>query len=222
MLSIIIPVLNEYERVRSDAFLSYCNDLQTQQSELIFVDGGSGDGTYECLQSQGFKVVVSQPGRASQMNMGAAQAKGDTLLFLHCDTRIQASIENLAMALHGKEWGFFTLQLDNNGFLYRCIAKGIRFRARAFSVATGDQGIFVSAKLFQSVGGYPQIELMEDVALSRSLKRVSSPAILSIPIIASARRWQKSGAIKMIVLMWGIQLAYKLGVSPKQLNLWYR
>lgn len=222
VISVIVPVLNEFQRLSSEGFLSMLENLQCEKSEVIFVDGGSEDGSSEYLTQQGLRVVSSKPGRARQMNAGAALASGETLLFLHCDTELKVCLREITSELEGKKWGFFSLHLDKKSVMYRLIAAGIRLRAKVFSVASGDQGIFVDAELFRSVGAYAEIDLMEDIALSRKLKKIVKPSVLPFVIEASARRWQQSGPIRMIVFMWWIQLAYKLGVSPTRLNIWYR
>jgi len=222
-LSIIIPVLNEAAIISQH--LEVFRRLMATRAEFIFVDGGSEDDTAVLLREHDFHVLESPPGRAKQMNLGARHAQGKILLFLHIDSRLPEDFSALRICgeidASRREWGFFSLNLSQQGWLYRWISCGINFRARVFRVATGDQGMFIQTKLFRQLGGFKEIELMEDVELSRRLKRRSSPLILPDVITASARRWQSRGVIKTIVLMWSLQLAYKVGVSPRQIHRWY-
>lgn len=218
-IAIIVPVLNEREQLLAN--VTYFKSLERQIQELIFVDGGSKDGTLLLLQENGFRVVSSEMGRATQMNTGAFMSKADILLFLHVDTRLPENFKTLIKSLKQNRWGFFRVKLSHPGLCYRIIARGINFRSLLFKVGTGDQAIFVERSLFETVGGYANIALMEDVDISRRLKKIGPPNFLKDAVITSSRRWEKYGPIFLTLKMWSIQVAFKLGVSPDTLRRWY-
>lgn len=220
LLSIIVPVFNEGAYLENN-FVNF-HSLESDSTELIFVDGGSSDDTVSILEAAGFRVQRSQKGRALQMNTGADVALGQHLLFLHTDTQLPTSIGDLLPLLENQLWGFFTVQLSHPGRVYRVISLGINLRSWLFNVATGDQGIIVQKPIFQALGGYKNMALMEDIELSRRLKNIAAPMILPNVLVVSSRRWEHRGPLKTAILMWGIQLAYKLGVSPERLRTWYR
>jgi len=190
--------------------------------EVIFVDGGSTDGSKEFLVEHGFQVISSDKGRARQMNAGTKIARGESVLFLHADTRLPEDFEVLVPRITASTWGFFHVKLDAELWIYRWVSAGINFRARTFGVATGDQAIFVAREQFTGMGGYRQLELMEDIDLSRRLKRVCAAEVITQPVTTSARRWQHKGPLTTIVLMWSLQLAFKCGVSTARIARWYR
>ncbi len=223
-LSVIVPVFNEGEILASSKnyIENFIDRLVHPSIELVFVDGGSLDNTVDTLKKRGLNVVNGPLGRARQMNYGASLAQGRYLLFLHIDTVLNISAGSFLDFLSTKSWGFFKVRLSNPSFIYRVISRGINFRSSLFKVATGDQGIFVKRELFEESKGYQDIVLMEDIELSRRLKATSMPAILSHKICVSSRKWEQRGPIKLTFLMWTIQLAFKLGVSPVRLASWYR
>jgi rSAM/selenodomain-associated transferase 2 len=220
-ISVIIPVLNE-ELVIARSLQSV---LRLLPDEVIVVDGGSADRTREIAASLGVPVIASQPGRALQMNAGAKVARGDVLLFLHADTRlplsafsdIRAAFSDLVVL-----GGRFDVELDGGGWALAAIGAMISVRSRWSRVATGDQAIFIRRAVFERLGGYPEIPLMEDVALSRALKRAGKVACLKSRVVTSSRRWQTDGVWRTIVKMWTLKLLYLLGVSPVRLKRFYR
>ncbi len=225
LVSIVIPVFNESEYL--DKNLPLFDRLKSPSNEIIFVDGGSTDGTVGLLKSAGYRVVSSKKGRANQMNTGAEYAVAKSVLFLHADVSVPENFRDVLPIISGNLWGFFKVRLydtclANTRWVYRVISAGINIRARLFGVATGDQGIFVNRNVFNQLGGFPDIALMEDIALSRKLKKQKRPKIVNARLSVSARRWKHRGIIKTVLLMWGIQLAYVLGVSPERLACWYR
>lgn len=219
-LSIIIPVLNEAQVLAQN--LTNFKALQDLSTEVIFVDGGSTDATLSILHDNEFNVLSSASGRATQMNFAARQAKGKYLLFLHADTVLPENFEYLKADFMQYPWGFFCLRLSHSGWPYRCVAKGINFRSNLFNVATGDQTIFVESSLFFQLNGFRDIELMEDIELTRRLKKYSKPYIVNDCVMTSSRRWESRGVIRTAMLMWFLQLAFKVGVSSKRIKAWYQ
>lgn len=227
-ISIIIPALNEAENIKQAIpAVSYANAI-TQPSiniEVIVVDGGSQDDTVAIAQSLGVKVISSPPGRAVQMNAGAALASGEVLLFLHADTRLPVGFDGLirtALQQPGVVAGAFALRIDAELAGLRLIEKGVYWRSRFFQMPYGDQAIFMTKDLFQQVGGFPELPIMEDFELMRRLKRIGEITILNVAVITSARRWLQRGVIKTTLINQVVIIAYLLGVAPAQLRNWYR
>ncbi len=217
-LSIIIPTLNEASNIES-----LLAQLSGEDIELIVVDGGSDDQTVQRASAHA-KLVHSSAGRAIQMNAGAAAASGDWLWFLHADTQLTEPVSSYYSVITQSPsvWGRFAVRLDDSRFVFRVIERLMNARSCFTSVATGDQGLFVDRRLFDELGGYPELPLMEDVALSKRLRKVMPVNCSALPLITSARRWQQRGVLKTILLMWWLRLAYVLGVSPARLRQWYR
>lgn len=192
--------------------------------EIILVDGGSTDDSVTLAAALGLKVIGSTKGRASQMNTGAAQCTGDIILFLHADTRLpdNAVAEILSAADSGAVWGRFDVSITGQHWLLGIVARMINWRSRMTKVATGDQGIFIMRRLFERVGGYAQVPLMEDVELCKRLRKNYPPACLRAAVQTSGRRWETRGVVRTIALMWYLRLAYWLGVSPERLVQLYR
>ena len=217
-LSIVIPTLNEASHIES-----LLAQLSDENVELIVVDGGSDDQTVQ-RASVHAKLVYSSTGRAVQMNTGAAAANGDWLWFLHADTQLSqplnAYVDEITQS--SSVWGRFTVRLNDARFIFRVIERLMNARSCFTSVATGDQGLFVDRRLFDELGGFPELPLMEDVALSKRLRKVMPVNCSALSLITSARRWQHRGVLKTIVLMWWLRLAYAVGVSPARLRQWYR
>ena len=218
-LSIIIPVLNEAAEIADT--LTALAPLRARGVETIVVDGGSRDRTVALARPLADTVIESARGRAVQMNAGAAAAKpGNVLLFLHADTRLPAEADRLVLdglARSGRQWGRFDVRISGRHPLLRVVARLMNIRSRLTGVATGDQAIFVTRDLFDAVGGFPDIPLMEDVALSRALRRSGTPLCLRPRALTSGRRWEKEGVVRTIVLMWRLRFAYSLGAEPARL-----
>jgi len=189
------------------------------------VDGGSEDDTLTLSQSRADITLSSPAGRALQMNCGANHAKGMWLWFLHADTRVEPALlkEFLTeLPCLRQSWGRFDIRLSGGHPMFRVIEFMINQRSRVTGVATGDQGLFVRQDLFHLVSGYPQIPLMEDVALSKILKKIAPTAALRNQLVTSSRRWEQYGIFKTILLMWRLRLAYFLGMPADQLAERYR
>ena len=219
--SLIIPVLNEANQI--GACLLPLQMQRGQALEIIVVDGGSKDRTASIAAELADKVITAQPGRAIQMNAGARQATGAILAFLHVDTHLPDDFASLISALQASEnqWGFFSVKLSGTHYLFRVIEKLMNWRARLTGIATGDQAMFMYRQTYQEVDGFPEIALMEDIALSRRLKRLSPPLCLARPVVTSSRRWEQYGIINTILKMWWLRLAYFIGVDPTKLAKQY-
>ncbi len=213
-VSVIVPVLNEIDTLctREAALLA----LVAEADECVFVDGGSTDGSLEWMQQRFNSVLQSPKGRAVQMNTGASRAEGELLFFLHVDTECTPGV--IPALRHSlAPWGYCRLSLSSSSWVFRVIERGIDWRARVTGVATGDQGLFVQRSVFEKVGGYPELALMEDVALSRRLRTLSWPTRIQEGLISAARRWEKHGVVRTVLTMWYLQLLFRLGVSDTQL-----
>jgi rSAM/selenodomain-associated transferase 2 len=215
-LSIVIPTLNEAAGIA--AALEALAPLRARGAEVIVVDGGSRDGTTDVARPLADFVIAAPRGRAVQMNAGAAVANGDILLFLHADTRLPANADVLirdALAQSRRVWGRFDLRFAGNAL--RLVAAMMNLRSRVTGIATGDQAMFVTRAAFARAGGFPAIALMEDVTLSARLKRLSRPLCLTARVVTSPRRWQAHGALRTVLLMWRLRLAFFLGADPARL-----
>jgi rSAM/selenodomain-associated transferase 2 len=214
-LSIIVPVLDEAAGISSA--LEALRPFRQRGAELIVVDGGSRDNTMELARPLADRTIAAPRGRGAQMNAGAALAKGDVLLFLHADTRLPPDADNLLLdALRDPawQWGRFDVRIEGWHPLLGIIAGFMNWRSLITGIATGDQAMFVKRAAFESVGGFPDIPLMEDVALSKRLKRIGRPLGLAAHVVTSGLRYEEHGAIRMILLMWWLRLAYFLGANP--------
>ena len=222
-LAIVIPVFNE-EKTLADALKSIQNLELEAADELVFVDGGSTDKTKQLILDAGFQCLASAQGRAKQMNKGAASTNSDIILFLHIDTAISSSnISNIKKTYNqGYVSGRFNIRLSESNISYRIISFFINLRSSLSKISTGDQAMFVARDVFEDIGGFPELPLMEDIALSKKLKSIGRVACLKDTLITSSRRWQKHGIAKTVVLMWKLRFLYWLGVSPERLAKMYR
>lgn len=221
MLSIVIPVLNEAPTIVEA--LQRLQPLRQRGVEVVLVDGGSRDATIDLAQPFVDRLVLARCGRAVQMNAGAEAARGDLLLFLHADTVLpdgaDGDIEN-ALA-RDDVWGRFDVIIDGRHAMLAIVAWSMNLRSRLTGIATGDQAMFMHRDAFTAVGGFPVIPLMEDIALSRALKRLGRPACLRQRVTTSGRRWQQHGVFRTILLMWWLRLAFFLGADPSDLAMRY-
>ena len=219
-ISVIVPVLNEEKSIA--ATLQALAHLQPD--ETIVVDGGSQDRTAEIAAGCGVKVIPSERGRARQMNSGAREASGDILLFLHADTRLPpTAFSDIAGAMGDPRYvgGRFDVELDGKHWLLPLVGRLISYRSRLSKVATGDQALFVRRAVFQRMGGFADIPLMEDIAFCRRLKGLGDLACLRSRVVTSARRWEVDGVWRTIFRMWTLKLLYLTGVSPARLKQFY-
>jgi rSAM/selenodomain-associated transferase 2 len=221
-LSIIIPMLNEGALVA--ASLIRLAPLRGRGAEVIVVDGGSDDGSAGLAAPIADQVIGAKRGRAWQMNAGAAAASGNTLLFLHIDTRLPPDADHLiAKVLEDADagWGHFDVEIEGAHPLLKVIAWAMNRRSRWSEVATGDQAIFVRRDWFDAAGGFPAIELMEDVALSKILRARARPMVIDVKVTTSGRRWERHGVVRTIVLMWWLRLRFFFGAKPEELAARY-
>jgi len=222
-LSIIMPVLDEGDGIAGA--LDPLAELRGLGVEVIVVDGGSHDATVQRARLRADHVLSAPRGRALQMNAGAAKASGDVLLFLHADTRLPPEAERLVLdglARSTHQWGRFDVTIEGRHPMLAVIAFTMNLRSRMTGTATGDQAIFAKRDAFQAAGGFPEIPLMEDIALSKRLKRTGRPLCLRERAITSGRRWETHGVFRTIFLMWRLRLAYFLGADPAALARRYR
>lgn len=223
-ISFVVPTLNEARGIV--ACLASLQPARARGHEVVLVDGGSDDGTPMLARPWVDRVVFAERGRAAQMNAGARVSTGVWLVFVHGDTRVSASalVQLYAHVLGPKPrpWGRFRLVLSGRGLWFRLIERLSNLRSRLTGVVTGDQGLFVARSLFEDGGGYPSLPLMEDLALSRRLRRHCRPVRLSGPLVSSSRRWERCGVLRTIALMWLLRGAFFAGVAPERLARWYR
>ena len=222
-LSIIIPTLHEAAGI--SAALAALAPLASRGAQLIVADGGSTDGTGQLAGAAGAAVVCAPRGRAMQMNAGAKQAEGSVLLFLHADTLLPADADqHIARALAGGQaaWGRFDVRIAGQSPMLRVVAGLMNLRSRLSGIATGDQAIFMTRTAFDAVGGFPDQPLMEDIEISKRLRRLSRPACLRAKVVTSGRRWEARGVWRTIALMWRLRFAYWRGAPPEHLAQLYR
>ena len=222
-ITFIVPVLNEARRIQQT--LERLTPAVERGAEVIVVDGGSEDGTERRVQALGLSCVRARRGRAHQMNAGARAARGRWLAFLHADTVAAPPVLHRLMHIAVTEtpgWGRFDVRIDDDATLFRIIEFSMNLRSRLTSVTTGDQLMFVHRELFERVKGFPPIALMEDVALSTSLRRHCAPLCCREQVVTSARRWQRGGPLRTMALMWWLRARYALGADPEVLARAYR
>ena len=221
-LTIIIPTLNEAGEIQHT--LKPLQRWRHRGVEIIIVDGGSVDQTLQLARPMADTLMTSKPGRAQQMNRAAQRAQSDYLLFLHADTQLpDAAFERLGKAFRQEvAWGHFDVQLPGHQTLLRVVETMMNLRSRITGIATGDQAIFVNRALFEATGGFPEIALMEDIALSSHLKRHARAHCLETKVITSSRRWEQNGPLRTIALMWLLRLRFFFGANPEKLAKLYR
>ena len=221
-ISIIVPALNEAERITP--VLAGLAPLRNRGHEVIVVDGGSSDDTAALARRAADRVVSAPRGRSIQMNAGAVLARGEVLLFLHGDTRLPENADARilqGLAASGRAWGRFDVRIEGASVFLPVIAFFMNVRSRTTGIATGDQAMFVRRDAFEQVGRFPPLELMEDITLSRALKRVSRPLCLADKAMTSGRRWERRGVLRTVLLMGWLRLLFFFGAAPANLARLY-
>ena len=219
-ISIIIPVLNEAAVIEST--LSFLQPFRKRGHEVLVVDGGSRDHTVQLAMDGADRVINAPQGRALQMSAGVSAAQGDVIWFLHADTLPPPHADDLILnAMEQGVWGRFDVRLSGRHPLLRLVEGLMNLRSRLTGIVTGDQGIFVRREALDAVGGVPCQALMEDIELSRRLKRLGRPVCLREQVVSSSRRWEEKGVVPTIFLMWRLRLAYALGADPARLATRY-
>ncbi len=221
-LSIIMPVYNEAEGIV--ATLQALAPLRARGVQLLVVDGGSQDATVALATPWADAVLAGPRGRARQMNAGAQQARGDALLFLHADTRLPDNADHLIAAAiaRGDRWGRFDVRISGRSPWLGVVARLMNRRSQWSGICTGDQAIFVERVLFETLGGYGDLPLMEDIDFSRRARRIAWPCALQPAAITSGRRWEQRGVWRTILQMWSLRWRYYRGVDPAVLARDYR
>lgn len=216
-LSIVMPVLDEAGTLA--ARLQALTPLRARGAELLVADGGSSDHTLAIAQAHADRVLSAPRGRAAQLNAGACAATGDVLLFLHADTQLPPEADRLigAALAAGCAWGRFDVRIEGHHPLLPVVAALMNRRSRLSGTATGDQAVFVRRRVFEALGGFAPLPLMEDIDLSRRLKRIGPPACLRERVTTSGRRWDRHGFWRTVLLMWRLRAAFAMGADPHTL-----
>jgi len=230
-ISVIIPTLNEERTIM--ATLAHTAALGFD--ELIVVDGGSLDQTPVLVESyrrrtqspaqSPVRLVTAPCGRARQMNEGAKASGGEILLFLHADTQLPDDAKTMidtTLADQRMVGGRFDVRFDRPSMWGTIISRMMNWRSRLSGIATGDQALFVRRPIFEQMGGFADMPLMEDIEFSRRLKRKGATAALTATVTTSFRRWEQHGPLRTIILMWTIRFLYWVGISPSHLVEWYK
>ncbi len=219
-ISIVIPAINEQDTIAA----CVASAIHAGATEIIVSDGGSDDETaFRASQAGASHVIRSIPGRGIQMNCGSTFASGEVVMFLHADNRLAPATLSQVCELTGDwVWGAAGQRIDDPGFGFRLLEFGNAQRVRWRAMPFGDQAIFVRRDVFKQVGGFDEGPLMEDVELSRKLRKIAKPRLIEGPVTVNPRRWKKHGLVKQTLLNWRIQIAHKLGVAPETLVTWYR
>ncbi len=213
--SIIIPTLNEEKTIAS--CLLPLQPLR-DNCEIIIVDAANQAVIDHPQAHLADNIISSEKGRARQMNLGASHASGELLIFLHADTYLpENALQLIEGRIGNKQWGRFDIQLSGDHFMLKVIAWMMNLRSRLTGITTGDQVIFVTRQAFAAVGHYPEIALMEDIALSKALKKISPPLCIDAKVTSSGRRWGQGGIYRTILLMWSLRLRYFFGADPRLL-----
>lgn len=220
-ISIIIPTLNESQNIKA----TLASTQISTNVEVIVVDGGSEDNTVEIVESSGVKVITGHKNRARQMNVGAKNATGDILLFLHADTLLPANFDIMirdALQQPSTVAGAFALRINAPDIGLRLVEWGVKWRSKLFKMPYGDQAIFITKEKFYQLGGFPELAIMEDFELIRNLKSTGKITFISVPVITSPRRWLKKGIWQTTLINQIVIIAYFIGVSPERIRNWYR
>ncbi len=219
-ISVVIPALNEAACIRRAVASCWNAELD----EVLVADGGSTDDTPQLAADSGAQVVHSSRGRAVQQNLGAQHATGEVLLFLHADSWLAPEAGRQVrdcLADAAVQAGAFRQRIESERGLFRILERGNAARARLRGMAYGDQGIFMRREAFESLGGFPHVELMEDLLLMRAFRKLGRLSVLPGPLYVHPRRWEKRGIVRQTLTNWSLVCAEKIGVSPNRLARFY-
>jgi len=223
MISIVIPTLNEEKSI--GLTLNNLTKVSYSEYEVIVVDGYSCDDTPKIVKNyDGVRLFTTEKGRANQMNHGAKKAKHKYILFLHADTLLNPScLESLRLAIKSEDisWGWFPIKLNNSKLIYKVIEKFANLRAELTGTPLGDHAIFVRKDIFEKVGGYPAIPLMEDLELVKKIKNIDKGMRVNSPVTTSVRRFESSGILRTFIKMWTLRILHLLGISTNTLVRYY-
>jgi rSAM/selenodomain-associated transferase 2 len=230
-ISVIIPTLNEERTI----IAALANTADLGFDDLIVVDGGSLDQTRALVESHRrrnqslaqspIRLVTAPPVRALQMNEGAKAGRGEILLFLHADTQLPSDAGMVIVTTLADPrivGGRFDIRFDHPSMWGTIISKTMNWRSRLSGIATGDQALFVRRSIFEQMGGFVDMPLMEDIEFSHRLKRKGATAALTATVTTSFRRWEQHGPLRTILLMWTLRFLYWIGISPSHLVKWYK
>ena len=220
-LSVIIPTLNEASHI--DGVLEDLSHGETL--DVIVADGGSADTTVDQAAAHGARICQGPPGRARQMNQGAAMARGEIMFFLHADSRLPAGFDRVirrALEPADVAAGAFSLGIDADSQRFRMIEYGANLRSRYLGMPYGDQGVFIRAERFRQCGGFPDLPIMEDFAIMRQLGKIGRVVTVPQRITTSSRRWRRMGILRTTLVNQAIIIGYLLGVPAGRLSRWYR
>ncbi len=216
--AIIVPVFDEADGVV--AALAALAPFRDRGAEIVVVDGGSRDGTVELARPLSNQVMAAPRGRAVQMNTGVAATDAELLLFLHADCALPPYADDVIRDGLGDgpwQWGRFDVRIEGRNPLLRVVSAMMNWRSQLTGIATGDQAMFMTRRAFAEVGGFPNMPLMEDIAMSKRLKRISRPLCIAANVVASGRRWEARGVVRTVLLMWSLRLRYFFGTDPQKL-----
>ena len=230
-ISVIIPTLNEEGTI----ITTLAHTANHGFDELIVVDGGSRDQTSALVETyrlstqssalSPLRLVIAPPGRARQMNEGAKVSSGTVLLFLHADTQLPDNAKRVIEATLADQrmvGGRFDVRFDSSSMWGTIISGMMNWRSRLSGIATGDQALFVRRSIFEQMGGFANLPLMEDIEFSGRLKQAGTTAALTATVTTSFRRWEQQGPLRTILLMWTLRFLYWTGISPSHLVKWYK
>jgi rSAM/selenodomain-associated transferase 2 len=224
--TVIIPTLNEARVIETTLRVT----AQLGFHDIIVVDGGSIDNTRALVESvaartgTSVRLLSSAAGRARQLNAGAAVCTADVLLFLHADSHLPHTARQamqLALGDAAVVGGRFDVRFDRPSICGQIISTLMNWRSRLTGISTGDQAIFVRRAIFQRLGGFSDIPIMEDIDFSARLKQVGETAAIRAQVTTSFRRWERQGPLRTIFLMWSLRFLYWIGVSPHRLARFY-
>ncbi|HEX3034842.1 MAG TPA: TIGR04283 family arsenosugar biosynthesis glycosyltransferase [Thermodesulfobacteriota bacterium] len=223
MISVVVPTYNESTTIEDT--LNKLLKILLPNDEVIIVDGESEDNTQEIVRTfPQVKLISSKRGRAIQMNVGAQKAKNQYLLFLHADNIISSDCLSMLrgeIRSNRHSWGWFPIRLNSSRLIFKILEAGANLRLRLTGTPLGDHGIFVKKEIFDKIGGFPEIPIMEDLEFVRKVKSITKGVQINCPIGTSVRRFEKSGILKTFLTMWVLRILYYSGISMEKLSRYY-